>query len=269
MSAANSDHEMTEPTEPTEPATLGKPATEYGLPNDEILVEVPVYLTQKLAKQLHLLQYPQKNSTVRKGELNPRDARIKPVHGQLELDIPLDVDSPMYNDERGRELGGGLGTGRRLDITTLGSVDIPKNSDYLAGVIHHGELHLTNIAKVTQLRPSLKYLDRLAEKKLAESKIDDYEEPDDEKDAKTQTIQVTVRSAQAEEALRQQQHSIAFIQKKLEEEPWSRLSYYDVGTSESVSKCGKLVATNREPLVCRTTPDEYLTSVIGSTAPDV
>ncbi|KAJ1842790.1 hypothetical protein LPJ70_003666, partial [Coemansia sp. RSA 2708] len=78
MSAANSDHEMTEPTEPTEPATLGKPATEYGLPNDEILVEVPVYLTQKLAKQLHLLQYPQKNSTVRKGELNPRDARIKP-----------------------------------------------------------------------------------------------------------------------------------------------------------------------------------------------
>ncbi|KAJ1851642.1 hypothetical protein GGH12_002259 [Coemansia sp. RSA 1822] len=259
------DHEMNDATAP------GRSAAAYGLPNDEIVAEVPVFLTQKLAKQLHLLQYPQKNGKVVAGELNPSEARIKPVHGQLEMDIPLDVGGPMYNEDRGRELGVGLGDGRQLlDITTLGSVDIPKNSDYLAGVIQNGELHLTAIKKVTQLRPSLKYLDKVAEKKLADSKVDDFDELDEEsKDVKAQSVQVTVRSAQAEEALRQQQSSIAYMQQKLEEEPWSKLKYYDVGSSESQAKLSKLIADSRENVACTSGADEYLTMVIGSTEPDV
>ncbi|KAJ2828253.1 hypothetical protein IWW50_001489 [Coemansia erecta] len=258
------DHEM------KDSAMSGKSAAEYGLPNDEIVAEVPVYLTQKLAKQLHLLQYPQRNSKVTVGELNPRQARIKPVHGQLELDISLDVGGPMYNEERGKELGVGLGDGRQLlDITTLGSVNIPKNSDYLAGVVQNGELHLTAIEKVTQLRPSLKYLDKVAEKKLADSKVDDNDELDDEKEVKAQSVQVTVRSAQAEEALRQQQNSIAYMHQKLEEEPWSRLAYHDVGSSESLKKLSKLIADNRGDIACKSSADEYLTMVIGSTEPDV
>ncbi|KAJ2455579.1 hypothetical protein EV183_000678 [Coemansia sp. RSA 2336] len=249
-----------------EPVSRGKTAAEYGLPDEEILAEVPVFLTQKLAKQLHLLQYPQKNSRVQQGELNPREARIKPIHGKLEMDIPLDVESPMYNEERGRELGVGLGNGRQLlDITTLESVNIPQNSDYLAGIMQNGELHLTAIGKITQLRPSLKYLDKVAERTLADSKLDD----DEEEDTKTQSVQVTIRSAQAEEALRQQQNSIAFMQQKLEEEPWSELTYYDVGTSESTAMLSRLVADNREPLACKTDADEYLNLVIGSTAPDI
>ncbi|KAI9482453.1 hypothetical protein LPJ78_003824 [Coemansia sp. RSA 989] len=247
-----------------EPVSRGKTAAEYGLPNEEILAEVPVFLTQKLARQLHLLQYPQKNSRVQPGELNPREARIKPIHGKLEMDIPLDVESPMYNEERGRELGVGLGDGRQLlDITTLDSVNIPQNSEYLAGIMQNGELHLTAIDKITQLRPSLRYLDKVAERALADSKLEEEEE------GKAQSVQVTIRSAQAEEALRQQQNSIAFMQQKLEEEPWSDLAYYDVGTSESTAMLSRLVADNREPLVCKTDADEYLNLVIGSTAPDI
>ncbi|KAI8319434.1 hypothetical protein GQ54DRAFT_299343 [Martensiomyces pterosporus] len=246
----------------------GRPAAEYGLPDDEIVAEIPVYLTHKIAKNLHLLQYPQKISTMKPGELAPSVARIKPIHGQIEMDIPLDVQSPMYNKERGRELGIGLSdSGRLLDIQTLVSVDIPKSSSYLAGVMRKGELHLTPIEKVTQLRPSLKYLDRVAEKELAASKLDDDDE--EEKEVKAQTIQVTVRSAQAEEALRQQQNSIAYMQKKLEEEPWSRLAYFEVGTEESTDVRSGLVANSREDLACKTTPDGYLVKIIGNTQPDV
>ncbi|KAJ1796398.1 hypothetical protein LPJ59_003775, partial [Coemansia sp. RSA 2399] len=88
-------------------------------------------------------------------------------------------------------------------------------------------------------------------------------------DAKAQTVQVTVRSAQAEEALRQQQKSIAFIQQKLEEEPWSKLSYFDVDSEESSTVYTKLVAKNTEDLVCKDTPDEYLAKIIGSTEANV
>ncbi|KAJ2714713.1 hypothetical protein H4R19_001581 [Coemansia spiralis] len=252
-------------------SATGRSAAEYGLPDDEIVAEIPVFLTQKLEKQLHLLQYPQKIGAVRPGELLPRAARVKPVHGQIELDIPLDVQSPMYNKRRGAELGEGIADdGRLLDTTTLVSVDIPKSSDYLAGVVHNGELHLTAIDKVTQLRPSLKYLDRIAEKDLAARKADDSDdEGADKKEVKAQTVQVTVRSAQAEEALRQQQTSIAYMQLRLEEEPWADLAYFDVGTEESNAVRTNLVADNREDLLHSTNADEYLAAVIGSTTPDV
>ncbi|KAJ2596978.1 hypothetical protein H4R99_004692 [Coemansia sp. RSA 1722] len=249
--------------------TTGESAADYGLPEDEIVAKIPVYLTHKLAKNLHLMQYPQNTNSIKPGELLPSVARIKPIHGQIELDIPLDVQSAMYNKERGRELGMGISdTGRLLDIRTLVSVDIPKSCSYLAGVVQDGELHLTPIEKLTQLRPSLKYLDRVAEKQRAASKIDDDEE-EEEKEVKAQTIQVTVRSAEAEEALRQQQNSIAYIQKRLEEEPWSKLQYYDVGSEESSSVSSKLIASNREELICKTSPSDYLTSIIGSMEPDV
>ncbi|KAJ2327299.1 hypothetical protein GGI00_004499 [Coemansia sp. RSA 2681] len=241
-------------------------AKEYGLPDEEIVAEIPIYLTYRIAKNLHLLQYPQKNSQAKPGELRPSVSRYKPVHGQIEMDIPLDVTSAMYNKERGRDLGVGLSdNGRILDIQTLVSVDIPKSSNYMAGVFREGAIHMTPIEKITQLRPSLKYLDRVAEKELAASKLDDDDDDDDDKqNVKAQTIQVTVRSAQAEEALRQQQNSVAYIQKKLEEEPWSKLTYFDVGSEESYSVSSKLLARRTGDLVCKTNPDEFLTAIIGS-----
>ncbi|KAJ1783952.1 hypothetical protein LPJ59_006458, partial [Coemansia sp. RSA 2399] len=167
-----------------------KAATEYGLPDDEIVAEIPVYLTHQIAKNLHILQYPQKEGTISPGVLLPKVARIKPIHGQMEMDISLDVQSPMYNRERGLELGVGLAdNGRLLDITTLVSVDIPKSSTYVAGVFSNGGLHLTPIECLTQLRPSLKYLDRVAEKELAASKLDIDDDDDETKDAKAQTVQ--------------------------------------------------------------------------------
>ncbi|KAJ1729741.1 hypothetical protein LPJ61_003381 [Coemansia biformis] len=266
---SGSDSAMGTPEAPA--ADLGRSAAAYGLPDEEIVAEIPVYLTQKLEKQLHLLQYPQKIGAVRPGELQPRTARIKPIHGQIELDIPLDVHSPMYNKRRGAELGEGIADdGRLLDTTTLVSVNIPKSSEYLVGVMQGGELHLTAIDKVTQLRPSLKYLDRIAEKDLAARKADDSDdEATEKKDVKAQTVQVTVRSAQAEEALRQQQNSIAYMQQRLEEEPWSDLAYFDVGTDECNVARADLVADNREDLIHSTDPSEYLSLVIGSTTPDV
>ncbi|KAJ1990646.1 hypothetical protein GGI25_004093 [Coemansia spiralis] len=259
----DNDVEMTEPSK-------GAAATDYGLPDDEIVAEIPIYLTHDLAKNLHLLQYPQRSGSIKPGELLPSVARIKPIHGQIEMDIPLDVQSPMYNKERGLELGAGLSDNNRLlDITTLVSVNIPKNSTYAAGVFQNGELHLTPIEKITQLRPSLKYLDRVAEKELAASKLDIDDEEEEYKEVKAQTVQVTVRSAQAEEALRQQHNSIAFMHQKLEEEPWSKLLYFDVGTEESNAVYSKLFASNREHLTCKDSPDEYLTKIIGSTEANV
>ncbi|KAJ2604057.1 hypothetical protein GGH99_005771 [Coemansia sp. RSA 1285] len=250
--------------------TPTKSAAEYGLPDDEIVAEIPVYLTQQISKNLHILQYLQKEGTVAPGILLPKVARIKPIHGQMEMDIALDVQSPMYNRERGLELGVGLGdNGRLLDITTLVSSDIPMSSTYAAGVVVDGALHLTPIGKLTQLRPSLKYLDRVAEKERAASRLDMDDEDDEKKEVKAQTVQVTVRSAQAEEALRLQQRSVAFIQQKLEEEPWSKLSYFDVGSDESNTVSARLIAKNTSDLVCKETPDEYLAKIIGSTEANI
>ncbi|KAJ1850497.1 hypothetical protein LPJ73_003426, partial [Coemansia sp. RSA 2703] len=71
-------------------ASAGQPATAYGLPDDEIAAELPVFLTHRLAKNLHMLVYPQKEQVTKPGLINPTVARIKPIHRQIELDIPLD-----------------------------------------------------------------------------------------------------------------------------------------------------------------------------------
>lgn len=267
-------------------------ASDYGLPDDEIVSEIPLYLAHGLSKDLHLLQYPQLNGKVESGRLLPSIARIKPKHGQIELDLPVTVNDIHYNKERGRELGIGLtddnnSSNRLLDIQTLISVNIPKKSNYLVGVVSEGGIHLTPIEKVTQLRSNLKYLDRVNEKLKANSKLnndDDEEEYADEatgsknpsgkkktkkETSKMQSVQVTVRSAQAEEALRQQQNSIAYIQQRLEEEPWSKLVYHDVGSDESTAISQRLVANNKGDLACKSSPEDYITAIIGSTEPDV
>jgi hypothetical protein len=66
--------------------------------NDEIEQVIDVFLSPELAEQLHLLQYPltqlQRPSTSSSASVvealsRPSEGRVKPLHGQLQLEVPL------------------------------------------------------------------------------------------------------------------------------------------------------------------------------------
>lgn len=121
---------------------------------DEIVQEIPVYLSTKLAQNLYLFQYPLRQLPF-KPETGPCAARIKPKSNMLEVDIPLDTRAPTYDKARGDDMASAVSgekfktvfdqedndysgrpqTRALLDKQTLGSTLIPSKTKYLVGVL--------------------------------------------------------------------------------------------------------------------------------------
>lgn len=110
-------------------------------PDDPVIKTLPVFLTPALADSLALIQYPYRPPAphtvhpLLPPSLRPEDpehddrpashklsARYKPNVGQLELSIPLEVQTGMeehrFNSQRARRLGRGVS---KLDLGPLGT----------------------------------------------------------------------------------------------------------------------------------------------------
>ncbi|OMH86290.1 DNA-directed RNA polymerase III subunit RPC5 [Zancudomyces culisetae] len=126
-----------------------------------------------------------------------------------------------------------------------------------------GELHLTPLNKISQLRYNLAYIDRINEKiKNSQKKASEKSEAP-EKTTETQgvkTVQVRVRSSQTEEVLKRQENSITKIRQRIAEEPWSRLDYYDAESEECAAVHSQLFAAQKSPLY-ESNKAEYLSDM--------
>jgi len=123
---------------------------------DELVKEIPIYLSQRLAKYLYLFQYPVRASGCPYNQgSGPNKARIKPISQLIELELPIDTNTNQYNRERGEELALGMNDkalrtaldGENdvdepkdlLDKQILVSSLIPNATNYLAGVLRNGK----------------------------------------------------------------------------------------------------------------------------------
>ncbi|CAG8780500.1 22955_t:CDS:2, partial [Gigaspora margarita] len=163
---------------------------------DKIMCEIPVYLSQKLTNKLFIVQHPVRpRANPYIGKNTPREARFKPHSQKLELDIPLQTTSQWYDRDRGAELALGLNDKEArtiydrtwrldqydglLDKQTLQSTIVPPQSTYWMGAMKDNALHLTPVHATLQLRPGLKYHDKIDEKnRNANKKAQVLEEED-------------------------------------------------------------------------------------------
>ncbi|CAH1762716.1 23372_t:CDS:2 [Entrophospora sp. SA101] len=170
--------------------------SEPNLDSNDIVQEIPIFLSQQLSNNLYIVQHPVRpHNNPYTGINAPCEARFKQDSVKLELDIPLQTNSKWYDHERGKDLALGLNdkeaktiydrTWRRdqseglLDRQTLQSTIVPQQANYWMGVVKDGNLHLTPIRSTFQLRPGLKYLDKIDEKqKNANKKAQAMEEED-------------------------------------------------------------------------------------------
>ncbi|KAG0323126.1 DNA-directed RNA polymerase III subunit RPC5 [Linnemannia gamsii] len=252
---------------------------DYADEGDELVKEIPVYLSQRLAKYLYLFQYPVRAAALPYSEgSGPSKARIKPLSQLIELELPVDTNASQYNKERGEELAMGMNDKalrtalddepdddekrELLDKQTLVSSLIPNATNYLAGVLRNDEMHLTPIHGAVQLRPSFKYLDKIDEKKKqASKKISDEENKEllakqkAEQEQKARALQVQVRSAADSEARRTSGPNKARL---AEEENWTKLDYFDAETRESALIYDRMFASYVDDLDCATTVSDYL-----------
>ncbi|KAF9986112.1 hypothetical protein BGZ65_008733 [Modicella reniformis] len=265
---------------------------ERGLPDfadegDELVKEIPVYLSQRLAKYLYLFQYPVRTAGFSYGQsCGPNKARIKPISQLIEIELPIDTNSTEYNRERGEELALGMNdkplrtaldgepdvdeTKELLDKQILVSSLIPNATNYLAGVLRNDEMHLTPFYGAVQLRPSFKYLDKIDEKhRQASRKVSDEENKEilakqkAEMEQKAKALQVQVRSAADSEARKASGPNKARL---ADEESWTKLDYFDAESSEADIIYDRMFASHVGDLECATSVSEYLNLVSSNTS---
>ncbi|KAI8380966.1 DNA-directed RNA polymerase III subunit Rpc5 [Radiomyces spectabilis] len=261
--------------------------------DDELVAELPVYLSTTLADHLYLFQYPLRNVPFLKN--GPTAARMKPNAKMVELDLPLNTRSSHYSTERGEDFAMGMNDkaiktayDRRmeeheeekmgrfahknkeeelLDKITMTSTNIPVQTNYLVGVIHENEVHLTPLNTMIQMRPGLTYIDKIDQKyKDANKRIQDVEKQEEEaktgpSQSKAQAVQLSAKNSGNEGTARRNLYSMAV--RNADEEAWQAMAYYDEHTIQAESVFPNLYSKSREALSSNMTHMDYLDRLSG------
>ncbi|XDT06654.1 Sin-like protein conserved region [Nakaseomyces glabratus] len=130
--------------------------------DDPVVKEIPLNLLSK-ELDLHLLQYVNKPRLLgRKPVEHPfvLASRYKKKSALWELDIPLDEHAFFNKNKTENEW-------EAANLQTLRGVGVPNEGQY-AAICVDGELYLSKISDVAQMRPTFKYLDSIAQKKKQE-----------------------------------------------------------------------------------------------------
>ncbi|PKI85122.1 hypothetical protein MVES_000987 [Malassezia vespertilionis] len=268
-------------------------------PQDEALVaSLPVYLNGLLSTsaQLQMFQYPlyprgrplpvptfaaQRGETV--------TSRWRPHANRVEMDIPLDLRDAVYDSEKGEALAevrqrsasipvSGSGdvhvkqeqpateSSARFDQMRLESSVVPNATEYMVGIMRNGELHLTPLHAILQLRPSMRHVDLLHQAEDGERRrergahVSDEEEHNaavPQRDARRSSVIPLNVSVRNESGSRANYGQGAF--RDAEAERWVDLQWIEEKTPavEQVAN-NELLATSRAPLYCATKPQDFL-----------
>uniref|UniRef100_A0AAQ5YQZ3 DNA-directed RNA polymerase III subunit RPC5 C-terminal domain-containing protein n=1 Tax=Amphiprion ocellaris TaxID=80972 RepID=A0AAQ5YQZ3_AMPOC len=241
--------------------------------DDPIIEEIDVYLSKSLADKLYLFQYPVRPSTMTYDDVNHLAAKIKPKQQRVELEMAIDTMSPNYCRSKGEQIALNVdGTtydetntysAKMMDKQTFSSIQATTNtSRYAAAVFRKGELHVTPLTGILQMRPSFSYLDK-ADNKTREREAANEGGDSSQDEAEEEAKAITVRFArpESEQARQRRIQSYEFLQKKQAEEPWVHLHYHGFkdGRSEHERQylfCQSVDASENSELV--KSPKEYL-----------
>ncbi|XP_073503693.1 DNA-directed RNA polymerase III subunit RPC5 [Phyllobates terribilis] len=226
--------------------------------DDPIIQELDVYLAKSLAEKLYLFQYPIRPSLMNYDGVPHLSARIKPKQQKVEIDMAINTMSPNYCRSKGEQIALNVdGTcndetstysSKLMDKQTFSSIQAAgSTSRYAVGFYRKGEIHVTPLHGILQLRPSFTYLDKAdskyREREAANDAAGDSSQDEGEDDVK----QVTVRFSrpETEQAKQRRAQSYEFLQKKQAEESWVHLHYCGIKDSRSEHEKQYLLCQNQ------------------------
>uniref|UniRef100_A0A8C3L6W0 RNA polymerase III subunit E n=1 Tax=Chrysolophus pictus TaxID=9089 RepID=A0A8C3L6W0_CHRPC len=241
--------------------------------DDPIIQEIDVFLARSLLEKLYLFQYPIRPASMTYDDVTHLSAKIKPKQQKVELEMAIDTLNPNYCRSKGEQIALNVdGTctdetntysSKLMDKQTFCSSQAASNvSRYAAAVYRKGELHLTPLHGILQLRPSFTYLDK-ADAKHREREAANEGGDSSQDEAEDDVKQITVRFSrpETEQARQRRVQSYEFLQKRQAEEHWVHLHYYGLKDSRSeherqyLFSQGHGLAENTELIK---SPSEYL-----------
>lgn len=201
--------------------------------DDEIVAEIPVFLSKKLSKQIHLIQYPlQKNPH----PSQPIGVRVKPRHCMMELDF----DTPCNIQMNGLyEMASRTYTSQTIPVGThmaLGKLvayserNSENNNDNNNSNNNRMEsklaMHLVPLSRITQMRPSFSHIDEAMAETSA--KTDDELKSQSNKlavDASRKMISIKKRESERQASARKSSYGYKMASE--DDEQWESLKICD------------------------------------------
>lgn len=134
---------------------------------DEIVAEIDVILSQDLADQLYVLQYPLRPAWRGYDSTMLEAVRFKANTQILEMEYRLKEEEQQRTQQT--KISSAT-TGVEYEDPTksmkthlVRSAVVPNKSNYLVGLYRENELYVTPLKAVMQMRPSFAYIDQSAE----------------------------------------------------------------------------------------------------------
>lgn len=220
--------------------------------DDEIVQEFPVFFSNGLLDKLYLLQYPTRSAARPLVDANNSgilDSRMKLSSQVIEVDVPLETKK-FYDTEKGEYWN-------NLNKQTFSGVARKSEGEYMIGVFKDNELHLNMVNAVAQMRPQFQHI---THRNLAELEKEKEAKAKEAAEKKKQPRAVQMTALASGESAPNFSGAIS-ARKRMEEEEFVGMDWYDRDSDESWSTSDKLIATNKAPLISKTSVADYVEEI--------
>ncbi|KAL0586716.1 hypothetical protein ABG067_003704 [Albugo candida] len=211
--------------------------------NDPIIAEIPVHLVETQRGKLHLIQYPLRPS-YRPMPTAPQKARLKPQNRILQLDYDGRLSAQNYDRDAEDYL--------QQRYLRLQSSQVKEQSNNAIGVLRQGQLHLTPLHSVLQMRPSLLHIDNAVEEELS----DEEKEMVDETQVKQ--VQFEFKKKHGERSMKALQNSYQHKKQQINAERWKDLSIFEQSNEHTLDEFENFFSEREDTIVSELSPSEFL-----------
>lgn len=246
---------------------------------DPIVEEIPVFLSKHLQDNLYLFQYPTKTELPNHDDAVVVNCCVKPLTQEVKVDFGLNTESKYYDRFKAEQFaiaadgkntygavppkGAERPTYKRgiMDkqafTSTRSLTDISK---YVVGIYADKEVHLSPLASIVQLRPSLSHFDKDDKRRKAEQKAqnDEFEEEEVAQQVTVKFARGTGAGATAKKTKEQRGTYDNFVQ-RIVDEPWCESFWHARDTPTAELARQKMYSTNHHANQSLSlAPSEYL-----------
>ncbi|EEY55502.1 DNA-directed RNA polymerase III subunit RPC5-like protein [Phytophthora infestans T30-4] len=214
--------------------------------DDPVVREIPVHLADELRQNLYMVQFPLR-PTYRPMPEPPRRARIKPNNQLMQIDFPVDQRSEHFDQDAEEYL--------KQKHLRLHSSSVPALSNYVVGVFRQGQLHLTPLSAIMQMRPSLSHIDDAANEEEEDMEVEEKMEPPP---VEMKEVQFQFKKKQSERAMSAIQNSYAYKKQQIDAENWIELQVQDKSSAGADDEFENLFSEKEAEVMSTMTPDEYI-----------
>ncbi|KAI4496854.1 hypothetical protein M0804_000664 [Polistes exclamans] len=214
--------------------------------DDPVVKEIPIFLSKTLENKLFIFQYPTRPAEQGYDDATFLNSSIKPENTEVRLEIAYDTYSINYDQMKGRQIAINADGNSKFDeeddakifdsdmmdkITLHSSRTLPEATNYAATVYQDGELHITPIKSIVQLRPQFNYLDKSDKRVREETKVND--EDTEEEDEGPKQVSVTFDREKSDFVKKMQEQSFQTFSKISLAEKWIHTNYVPVNSTQA------------------------------------